>query len=164
MRAFPDAETTFTTMYHAALPDYGKIIITTPVRWKSLEEAEEELSGEFERASHCEMPGITVLKSATGIGKSECMLQYIREGTVALPRHDLIQSMSQRYEQRGVEPFVLPEFPYGSIPVEFQKQLFELWATGCYGQAQEYLRTLGMMGWSNELTQYLEAKEHLKST
>jgi|GEM_PF-6783909 len=161
--AFPEVRTSFPTMYHAGLSEYGKVVTTNQNPPRSLCDVNAEFAGRLEKVVASSEPGIYVLKAPTGFGKSQYLLRWNGGITVALPRHDLIRSIGERYQQRGIQPIMLPEFPVGTIPADYEAEVERLWTTGCFAQAQEFLRAIDQMGWSKDLTSYLEGKAKMKS-
>jgi len=117
-------------------------VISTP-EVKSLQQAEEELREQFQKALESKEHKIYVIKAPTGIGKTELYLN-LENVTIAIPTHNLKDEVSGRMK---VKHKVTPKIPDDD-------RVKYLYSVGSYMMANQYIQKMAKEG-KQEYIEYL---------
>ncbi len=124
----------------------GRVRVLKEHDIKPLQQAEEELSMQFERVLKSKDNRVYVIKAPTGIGKTELYLN-LKDVTIALPRHDLKEEVGLRMKAAGNSFITTPKLPD-------DEQLKYYYTVGNLSLANQYIKKKAHEG-SKEYKDYL---------
>lgn len=153
---YPNVEeiTNTRNLVSIAKKDRGIKMITTP-SYIDIHEAETRLGQALQQAYASPLGTITVIRSDTGIGKTEQILR-VKNTTIALPTHKLKSEVYQRMIVAGNTALLSPELP-SDLPDYITTTLDGLYAMGAIWRANMFLRNEAEN--NPDLAEYVEAKD-----
>lgn len=137
----------------------GYIKIINEPQLKTLSQAEAELSQCFISALNSIDNQVHIIKSPTGLGKTEKYLG-IKNAIIAVPNHTLKDEVVNRIKMAGYKVFATPEFP--NLPEKHSKVVTKLYQRGNWKGVQIYLRKIADEENTEEVIAYFNELENMK--
>lgn len=115
--------------------------IAEPSQSISITEAEEVFEKVLEEAFVQKGRNVTVIKAATGLGKTEGVTKLEHKNTmIAVPTHKLGREFNERLTEAGHEFLLVPERP--ELPKEQEEEYINLQKVGMHSKAQALIFNL----------------------
>lgn len=129
----------YESLYQAAKLPKGKVIRLKNSELMTLKEAEIKLTEALNEALADTSNSIWIIKKATGLGGTECLLNLERPAILAFPNHKLKDEVAQRIRRFKVKPIITPPLPE-RIPKALKKKLEYYYSIGAINAAQRLIK------------------------